>query len=126
VLAKRRLTLDENENDLTAWTPDSTAALFNSDRNGTWEIFKQATEQSLAESLITSEEQLSQPGMTPDGSEVLYYLDSQIRHARNSIQRFRRSYNRRNSPVGPQGRRHLDRAVCALTSGALHVQHHER
>jgi dipeptidyl aminopeptidase/acylaminoacyl peptidase len=72
VLAKRRLTLDENENDLPAWTPDSKAVLFNSDRNGTQEIFKQATDQPLAESLMTSAEQLSQPGMTPDGSEVLY------------------------------------------------------
>jgi len=72
VLAKRQLTLDENENDLPAWTPDSKAVLFNSDRNGTREIFKQATDQPLAESLMTSAEQLSQPGMTPDSSEVLY------------------------------------------------------
>jgi len=72
VLAKRQLTLDENENDLPAWTPDSKAVLFNSDRNGTREIFKQATDQPLAESLMTSAEQLSQPGLTPDGSEVLY------------------------------------------------------
>src|SRR5205085_5245839 len=34
LLAQRRLTLDENENFPTAWTPDSKAVLFSSNRNG--------------------------------------------------------------------------------------------
>jgi Tol biopolymer transport system component len=72
LLANRRLTLDENENDTSAWTPDSKAVLFTSDRNGTQEIFKQALDQPLPESLASSAEQLSQPRMTPDGSEILY------------------------------------------------------
>jgi hypothetical protein len=37
----RRLTNDEAFDVPTAWTPDSKAALFQSDRNGTWGIFKQ-------------------------------------------------------------------------------------
>ena len=45
LLASRRLTLDENENIPWSWTPDSTAVLFSSDRNGTREIFKQAIDQ---------------------------------------------------------------------------------
>ncbi len=72
LLANRRLTLDENENNPFAWTPDSKAVLFNSDRNGTSEIFKQVTDQPLAESLTTSAEQLLQPRVTSDGSEILY------------------------------------------------------
>jgi Tol biopolymer transport system component/DNA-binding winged helix-turn-helix (wHTH) protein len=72
LLAHRRLTLDENENDPFAWTPDGKAVLFSSDRNGTSAIFKQATDQPLAESLTTSAEQLKQPRVTPDGSEILY------------------------------------------------------
>ena len=72
LLAHRRLTLDENASIPTAWTPDSTAVLFYSDRNGTSEIFKQATDQPIAENLVTSIEQLSQPRLTPDGSEILY------------------------------------------------------
>jgi DNA-binding winged helix-turn-helix (wHTH) protein/Tol biopolymer transport system component len=67
-----RLTLDENASIPTSWTPDSTAVLFYSNRNGTLEIFKQATDQPLAESLVTAAEQLSQPRVTPDGSEILY------------------------------------------------------
>ena len=72
LLAHRRLTLDENENDPFAWTPDGKAVLFSSDRNGTSAIFKQPTDQPLAESLTTSAEQLKQPRVTPDGSEILY------------------------------------------------------
>jgi len=72
LLANRRLTLDENQNDPFAWTPDSKAVLFNSNRNGTPQIFKQAIDQALAENLMTSAEQLLQPRITPDGSEILY------------------------------------------------------
>jgi Tol biopolymer transport system component/DNA-binding winged helix-turn-helix (wHTH) protein len=70
--AHRRLTLDESASIPTAWTPDSKEILFESDRNGRSEIFKQATDQALAERLVTSAEQLSQPRVTPDGSEILY------------------------------------------------------
>ncbi len=72
LLANRRLTLDENANEPSSWTPDSKAVLFNSDRNGTSEIFKQATDQPLAENLMTGAENLSLPRLTPDGSEILY------------------------------------------------------
>ena len=72
LLANRRLTLDENQDLPFAWTPDSKAILFSSNRNGTSEIFKQATEQPLAESMISSAEELLQPRLTPDRSEILY------------------------------------------------------
>jgi WD40 repeat protein len=72
LLANRRLTLDENENISWSWTPDGTAVLFSSDRNGAREIFKQAIDQPLAESLVSSADQVSQSRVTPDGSEILY------------------------------------------------------
>src|SRR5215469_10038070 len=72
LLATRRLTLDENENIPVAWTPDSKAILFSSNRNGTREIFKQAIDEPLAERLVTGADHLSQPRITPDGSEILY------------------------------------------------------
>ena len=72
LLAIKRLTLDENENNPFAWTPDSKAVLFHSDRNGTPEIFKQGIDQPLPESLMTSADRLVQPRPTPDGSEILY------------------------------------------------------
>jgi len=72
VLASRRLTMDDNENMPWSWTPDSTAVLFGSDRNGKREIFKQAIDQTIAESLVTSTDQVSQPIVSPDGSEIDY------------------------------------------------------
>jgi Tol biopolymer transport system component len=72
LLTTRRLTMDDNENMPWSWTPDSTAVLFSSDRNGTREIFKQAINQTMAESLVTSTEQVSQPVVAPDGSEIVY------------------------------------------------------
>ena len=72
LLASRRLTMDDNENMPWSWIPDSTAVLFSSDRNGTREIFKQAIDQTIAESLVTSTEQVSQPIVSPDGSEIVY------------------------------------------------------
>jgi Tol biopolymer transport system component len=72
VVANKRLTLDENENIPSSWTPDSKAILFTSDRNGIREIFKQAIDQPMPERLMTSTEHLSQPRVTPDGSEILY------------------------------------------------------
>ena len=81
LLAHRRLTLDENASIPTAWTLDSKAVLFSSDRNGTSEIFKQNTDHSIAESLVTSIEHLSQPRLTPDGSEILYVSTPQSTNA---------------------------------------------
>jgi Tol biopolymer transport system component len=72
LLANKRLTLDESANVPASWTPNSTAVLFNSDRNGTPEILKQSIDEPLAESLASSAERLSQPRVTPDGSEILY------------------------------------------------------
>jgi Tol biopolymer transport system component len=72
LLATRRLTMDDNEDMPWSWTPDSTAVLFSSDRNGTREIFKQAIDQTIAESLVTSTDQVTQPIVAPDGSEIIY------------------------------------------------------
>ena len=72
LLAHRRLTLDENENIPSAWTTDSQTVLFTSDRNGTREIFKQDIDQPVAQRVVSNAEQLSQPRVTPDGSEILY------------------------------------------------------
>jgi DNA-binding winged helix-turn-helix (wHTH) protein/Tol biopolymer transport system component len=85
LLANRRLTLDENANFAGSWTPDSKAVLFSSDRNGTNEIFKQPIDQPLAESLASSEEQLSQPRLTPDGSEILYVSTPKSNNPETSI-----------------------------------------
>jgi Tol biopolymer transport system component/DNA-binding winged helix-turn-helix (wHTH) protein len=72
MLANKRLTLDESLSLPGSWTPDSKAVLFISDRNGTIEVFRQASDERVAASIMTSTEGLSLPRMTPDGSEILY------------------------------------------------------
>ncbi len=81
LLGQKRLTLDENENVPTAWTPDSKAVLFSSDRNGTREIFKQAIDQALPERLAGSSDDLSDPVVSPDGSEILYISTPKGQHS---------------------------------------------
>ena len=49
----RRLTNDEAFDEPMAWTPDSKAVLFESNRNGTWGIFKQGISQDTAEPVVT-------------------------------------------------------------------------
>ncbi|HZR64119.1 MAG TPA: winged helix-turn-helix domain-containing protein [Terriglobales bacterium] len=68
----RRITLEESKDLPTAWTADSKAILFSSDRNGHSEIFKQAIDQTQAELLVSSAANLLLPRLSPDGSEVLY------------------------------------------------------
>jgi hypothetical protein len=81
LLANRRLTLDENANAPYSWTPDSKAVLLTSDRNGASEIFKQAADQPLAENLMTGAQDLWQPRLMPDGSEILYVSTPQFSSA---------------------------------------------
>jgi DNA-binding winged helix-turn-helix (wHTH) protein/Tol biopolymer transport system component len=67
----RRLTLDENENYATAWTSDSKAVLFISNRNGTWKLFKQGIDEATPEALVEGPT-VSLPRLSPDGTQVLY------------------------------------------------------
>ncbi len=68
----RRLTNDEANNIATAWAPDSKAVLFQSDRNGTWGIFKQGISQNTAEPVVTGPQNVSVPRLSADGSWLLY------------------------------------------------------
>jgi DNA-binding winged helix-turn-helix (wHTH) protein/Tol biopolymer transport system component len=72
----RRLTLDTSESLATAWTADSKAVLFVSDRNGTWKLFKQNIDETTAEVLVEGRG-MRFPRLSPDGSQVLYLVESQ-------------------------------------------------
>ena len=74
--APRRLTLDTNESLATAWTADSKAVLFVSDRNGTWKLFKQNIDETTAEVLVEGRS-MRFPRLSADGSQVLYLVESQ-------------------------------------------------
>jgi serine/threonine protein kinase/Tol biopolymer transport system component len=68
----RRLTLDEHDDYPGGWMPDSKAVLFLSDRNGTWDIFKQALDQAEAQPVVTGPDYKDWPVVSPDGSWILY------------------------------------------------------
>ena len=71
----RRLTLDANVNIATAWTADSKAVLFFSNRNGTWKLFKQAIDETTPE-VLAEGRSISLPRLSADGSQVLYVSSS--------------------------------------------------
>jgi Tol biopolymer transport system component/predicted Ser/Thr protein kinase len=67
----RRLTLDERNDLPFAWTSDSRAVVFWSDRNGSKQVFKQNIDQETAETVGAWSGQGSFPRMSPDGA-ILY------------------------------------------------------
>jgi DNA-binding winged helix-turn-helix (wHTH) protein/Tol biopolymer transport system component len=68
----RRLTLDENMNVGSAWTPDSRAVLFSSNRQGSWKLFHQGIEQAMPEVLAEGDRNPMLPRVNPEGTEILY------------------------------------------------------
>ena len=68
----RRLTLEERDDLPGAWTPDSKAVLFWSNRNGTFDLFRQAIDQDFAEPVVTGPGDKRFPVVSPDGSWILY------------------------------------------------------
>ncbi|HXX22892.1 MAG TPA: protein kinase [Terriglobia bacterium] len=68
----RRLTNDDASDAPHAWTPDSKAVLFVSERNGTYGIFKQAVNQDAAEPVATGPQGALLPRLSADGAWILY------------------------------------------------------
>jgi Tol biopolymer transport system component len=71
----RRLTHNETSDSPTAWTADSKAVLFLSDRNGTNGIYKQGISQETAEPVFTGPQDVEVPArLSPDGAWILFEL----------------------------------------------------
>ncbi len=68
----QHLTNDEAVDWGTAWTADSKAVLFTSERDGKSGIFKQAITENAAQPLIEARENANLARLSPDGSWVLY------------------------------------------------------
>ena len=68
----RRLTFDERNDFLSGWMPDSKAVLFSSDRNGNFDVFRQALDQSTAELVVGGPDNEMGAIVTPDRGWVLY------------------------------------------------------
>jgi DNA-binding winged helix-turn-helix (wHTH) protein/Tol biopolymer transport system component len=72
VVNLHRLTLSDSFDHAYAWTPDSRSVLFDSNRDGTEDVFTQALGQRTAEKLVDNPEGSMRPAMSPDGGSVLY------------------------------------------------------
>jgi DNA-binding winged helix-turn-helix (wHTH) protein/WD40 repeat protein len=73
LLRVRRLTFGHGRDDYPrAWTPDSKAIFFDSNRNGKWEIFKQGSDQVSDEPYLQGGNDEFSPRMSPDGRSLLY------------------------------------------------------
>ena len=68
----RRLTLDERFTIPYAWTPDSNAVIFTSDRTGTFLIYKEALDQDVPELIPTGPESTRMARVSPDGNWLIY------------------------------------------------------
>jgi len=67
-----RLTLDERTNYPHAWTADNRAVIFESDRNGNFDLFKQYTDRRTPEPIVATPLTEILPQLSPDGHFVLY------------------------------------------------------
>jgi len=90
--APRRFTLDNRGvRSLDAWTPDSRAILFSSDRNGKLEVFKQGLNQSVGDALVRGSQDDYHSTLSPDASWILYIESaSTTRNVINPAQRLMR------------------------------------
>ncbi|HET6219788.1 MAG TPA: protein kinase [Acidobacteriaceae bacterium] len=68
----RRLTLDEQTNFPHAWTADSRDVIFESNRRGGYDIFKQGIDQRTPEVIVATPMTEMLPQLSPDGHFVLY------------------------------------------------------
>jgi Tol biopolymer transport system component len=69
---QRRLTLDEHNYYPGGWMADNKTVLLWSDRNGTWDIFKQSLDRDAAELVATGPDYKGNPVSSLDGSWILY------------------------------------------------------
>jgi Tol biopolymer transport system component len=68
-----KLTLDERSNFPHAWTADGRSVIFESDRGGSWDIFRQRIDSHTPEAIVASPRTWDVlPQLTPDGNSVLY------------------------------------------------------
>jgi Tol biopolymer transport system component len=74
----RRLSLDDLGDWPSAWTPDSKAVIYSSDRNGTADIFRQGLEQRTASVLASASRGLWGARLTPDRTSYLYWSVARI------------------------------------------------
>ena len=75
----QQLTFDIRVDWFGAWTPDSKAVLFYSDRKGTFDIFRQRLGERQPEPVVVGPQEERDPQISPDGSWIVYFAYDKIR-----------------------------------------------
>jgi Tol biopolymer transport system component len=68
----RRLTLDERNDEPTAWMPDNKWVLFQSDRSGNYDIYKQPFDRDLPEPIVSTPQADIVPRLSADGEWIVF------------------------------------------------------
>jgi len=68
----RRLTLDERNDEPTAWMPDNRSVLFQSDRSSNYDIYKQPLDRDTAEPVVATPQVDIIPRLSADGAWIVY------------------------------------------------------
>lgn len=71
--APRRFTLQGRNNLPSAWTADGQALFLYSDRNGSWDIFRQRILERNAQDFVLGPGEQTEPRLSPDASWILYW-----------------------------------------------------
>jgi eukaryotic-like serine/threonine-protein kinase len=67
-----RLTFDDHTDFPHAWTPDSKEVIFQSNRDGSWDLFKQQVDKRTPETIVATPLTEVLPQLAPDGQWILY------------------------------------------------------
>lgn len=84
----RRLTLDDKDDVQPAWLPDARSIVFSSDRNGTFDLYRQALDRTTAEPLVVGPGGQLAPRVTPNGRWILYWSTANSEAATAAMMRF--------------------------------------
>jgi Tol biopolymer transport system component/DNA-binding winged helix-turn-helix (wHTH) protein len=70
----QRLTLDDRQDMPFDWTPDGKEVIFISDRTGNFNIYKQAVDRTVPDTLVGGSRPSMVPRLSPDGTQLLYVM----------------------------------------------------
>jgi len=116
-----RLTLEESRDSPCHWMPDGKAVLFQSNRNGTWGIYKQGLDQTTAQPVVTGPDYKDWSVASPDGSWVLYLSSATAEVNPTTPVRIMRVLTSGGPPEVVLEGRGINHLACARSPAALCV-----
>jgi DNA-binding winged helix-turn-helix (wHTH) protein/Tol biopolymer transport system component len=71
----RRLTLDDHNDRLTSWSLDSRSVFFYSDRNGSFDVYRQFIDQQIAQTIVEGPQDEMGVTVSPEGAYYFYCIE---------------------------------------------------